>query len=86
MMTDKERYAELKKRAEDIKNKILLRNGERSVHINNLKSKGFNSIAEVDAYIDKAKKEQEAKQALIKQKLVEYETVINEAEKALNGD
>ena len=55
MMTDKERYVELKKRADSIKSRIDLRNGQRAVYISNLKNKGFNSIGEVEEYIKKAK-------------------------------
>lgn len=84
-MSDKERYSDLKKRAENVKNRIASRNGERAVYINNLKSKGFNNLSEVDAYIEKAKKEQEEKELLIKQKLAEYESAIIEAERALEG-
>lgn len=84
-MSDKELYTELKKKAELLKNKIVSRNGERSVYINNLKSKGFNSLAEVDAYIEKAKKEQEEKAIVIKDKLQKYADAIKEAEIALGG-
>ena len=85
IMSDKELYIELKKKAEVLKNKIVSRNGERSVYINNLKSKGFNSLAEVDAYIEKAKKEQEDRAVVIKDKLQKYADVIKEAEIALGG-
>ena len=64
-MSDKELYADLKRRADIIKSKISARNGERKVYIDNLKSKGFNSIGEVDAYIRKAQEEQEKKALII---------------------
>ena len=85
-MSDKELYADLKRRADIIKSKISARNGERKVYIDNLKSKGFNSIGEVDAYIRKAQEEQEKKALIIKQKLKEYADAIAEAENALNGE
>ena len=85
MMTDKERYTELKKRAEIIKSRIDSRNGERAVYINNLKSKGFSCIGEVEEYIKKAKIEQEKKREVIKQKLNAFEQAIIDAEKALEG-
>ena len=85
MTTDKERYVELKKRADSIKSKIDLRNGQRAVYISNLKNKGFNSIGEVEEYIKKAKIEQEKKTEVIKQKLNAFEQAIIDAEKALEG-
>ena len=85
-MSDKELYADLKRRADIIESKIHARNGERKVYIDNLKSKGFNSIGEVDAYIRKTQEEQEKKALIIKQKLKEYADAITEAENALNSD
>ena len=85
MTTDKERYLELKKRADNIKSRIDSREGERRVFISNLKSRGFNNLAEVEAYIQKAKIEQEEKAKIIKQKLNAFEQAIIDAEKALEG-
>jgi hypothetical protein len=83
MKNDKELYAELKKRAEIVKNKILERNGQRSIYIQQLKAKGFNKVAEVEAYIEQAKKEQAEKQLIIKEKLAKYANAIQEAERLL---
>lgn len=82
-MTDKELYTELKKRAEIVKNKILERNGQRSIYIQELKSKGFNSLADVAVYIEQAKKEQAEKELVIKEKLAKYANAIKEAERLL---
>lgn len=84
-MSDKELYTELKKKAEILKNKIASRDGERRVFISNLKSKGFNSLAEVQNYIEQAKIKQKEKECLIKDKLQKYADAIKEAEIALGG-
>lgn len=82
-MSNKELYAELKKKAETIKSKILSRNGERNVYIQNLKNKGFNSLSDVESYIEQAKLKQKEKELIIKEKLMKYEAAIKEAEIAL---
>ena len=86
MMTDKERYVELKKRADSIKSRIDLRNGQRAVYISNLKNKGFNSIGEVEEYIKKAKIEQEKKTEVIKQKAEELIEMAKESGKPVIED
>lgn len=82
-MSNKELYAELKNKAETIKSKILSRNGERNVYIQNLKNKGFNSLSDVESYIEQAKLKQKEKELIIKEKLMKYEAAIKEAEIAL---
>lgn len=83
MNTDKELYAELKRKAEIIKSKIDERNGQRSIFIQTLKNKGFNNLSEVEAYIEKAKKEQIEREMIIKDKLQKYANAIKQAEIAL---
>lgn len=85
MKTLATKYEALKKRADELKRKQALIEGERKAYINKLKEAGFKTLQEAVDYVTQKQKEEVERTLVLKEKLDKYELAIASLEEKLGG-